>query len=236
MPLLLLGGALAALSLGVLPLSLVPRLALAVVLALLQCGWARRQRWSLSQLLAWLLALAVGVRCWQQSRDALLLVRQAPRQWLVLRHQGRAALVSLKADPSSCSRAAQLAQGLGFPASIGSCCWIRCPRSPTPAGQVWPTRRSISSCRASSCRARGSPSVVSAPIAKAWRCGPGGSVGGCCPIGRPGGVGCGRAAAATRSGWGLFPAPERSRSCADAKPGGPLPVPPADGTRAELAA
>ena len=77
---LLLGGALAALSLGVLPLSLVPRL-----------------------------ALAVGLRCWQQSRDALLLVRQAPRQWLVLRHQGRAALVSLKADPSSCSRAAQLA-------------------------------------------------------------------------------------------------------------------------------
>ena len=54
---LLLGGALAALSLGVLPLSLAPRLALAVVLALLQGGWARRQRWSLSQLVAWLLAL-----------------------------------------------------------------------------------------------------------------------------------------------------------------------------------
>ena len=57
MPLLLLGGALAALCLGVLPLSLSPRLALAVVLGLLQFGWARRQRWSLSQLLAWLLAL-----------------------------------------------------------------------------------------------------------------------------------------------------------------------------------
>jgi len=55
--LLLLGGALAALCLGVLPLSLSPRLALAVVLGLLQFGWARRQRWSLSQLLAWLLAL-----------------------------------------------------------------------------------------------------------------------------------------------------------------------------------
>ena len=54
---LLLGGALVALSLGVLPLPLAPRLALAVVLALLQGGWARRQRWSLSQLLAWLLAL-----------------------------------------------------------------------------------------------------------------------------------------------------------------------------------
>ena len=54
---LLLGGALLALSLGVLPLPLAPRLALAVVLALLQGGWARRQRWSLSQLLAWLLAL-----------------------------------------------------------------------------------------------------------------------------------------------------------------------------------
>ena len=57
MPLLLLGGALAALSLGVLPLPLAPRLALAVVLALLQCGWARRQRWSFSQLLA---ALVLG--------------------------------------------------------------------------------------------------------------------------------------------------------------------------------
>ena len=57
MPLLLLGGALVALSLGVLPLPLAPRLALAVVLALLQGGWARRQRWSLSQLLAWPLAL-----------------------------------------------------------------------------------------------------------------------------------------------------------------------------------
>ena len=54
---LLLGGALAALSLGVLPLPLAPRLALAVVVGLLQCGWARRQRWSFSQLLAWLLAL-----------------------------------------------------------------------------------------------------------------------------------------------------------------------------------
>ena len=54
---MLLGGALLALSLGVLPLSLESRLALAVVLGLLQCGWARRQRWSLSQLLAWLLAL-----------------------------------------------------------------------------------------------------------------------------------------------------------------------------------
>ena len=69
------------------------------------------RRWRLLALP--LLVLAVGLRCWQQSRDALLLVRQAPRQWLVLRHQGRAALVSLKADPSSCARAAQLAQGLG---------------------------------------------------------------------------------------------------------------------------
>ena len=69
------------------------------------------RRWRLLALP--LLALAVGLRCWQQSRDQLLLVRQAPRQWLVLRHQGRAALVSLKADPSSCGRAAQLAQGLG---------------------------------------------------------------------------------------------------------------------------
>lgn len=54
---LLLGGALAALSLGVLPLSLASRLALVVVVGLLQCGWARRKRWSLFQLLAWLLAL-----------------------------------------------------------------------------------------------------------------------------------------------------------------------------------
>ena len=69
------------------------------------------RRWRLLALP--LLPLAVGLRCWQQSRDQLLLVRQAPRQWLVVRHQGRAGLVSLKADPSSCRRAQQLAQGLG---------------------------------------------------------------------------------------------------------------------------
>ena len=221
---------LAQLPIGQLGLLLVVLLLAGLLPWLLPAG----RRWRLLALP--LLALAVGLRCWQQSRDQLLLVRQAPRQWLVLRHQGRAALVSLKADPSSCGRAAQLAKGWGWLALIGCCCWIRCPRSPTPAGQAWLIRRLIASCRASSCRVRGWPSVASAPIAEAWRCGPGGSVGGCCPIGRPGGVGCGRAAAATRSGWGLFPAPERSRSCAGAEPGGPLPVPPADGTRAELAA
>ncbi|MFQ6537617.1 MULTISPECIES: ComEC/Rec2 family competence protein [Aphanothece] len=45
--------------------------------------------------------------------DRLLLVHQGSRDLLVARHQGRAALVSLQADPFSCSRARQLATGLG---------------------------------------------------------------------------------------------------------------------------
>ena len=98
---------LAQLPIGQLGLLLVVLLLAGLLPWLLPAG----RRWRLLALP--LLALAVGLRCWQQSRDQLLLVRQAPRQWLVLRHQGRAALVSLKADPSSCSRAAQLAQGLG---------------------------------------------------------------------------------------------------------------------------
>jgi competence protein ComEC len=46
--------------------------------------------------------------------DQLLLVHEAPRDWLVARHGGRAALITSAADGLSCSRARQLAVGLGI--------------------------------------------------------------------------------------------------------------------------
>jgi len=103
----------AGLPLAQLPIGRLGPLLLLLTLAGLLPWWLpAARRWRL--LLLPLLPLALGLRLWQQSRDQLLLVRQAPRQWIVARHQGRAGLVSLKADPSSCRRAEQLAQGLGI--------------------------------------------------------------------------------------------------------------------------
>ena len=103
----------AGLPLAQLPIGRLGPLLLLLALAGLLPWWLpAARRWRLVVLP--LLPLALGLRLWQQSRDQLLLVRQAPRQWIVARHQGRAGLVSLKADPSSCRRAEQLAQGLGI--------------------------------------------------------------------------------------------------------------------------
>jgi competence protein ComEC len=93
-----------------------PLLVLALALALLGLalpGLGRRWR---------LLAAALGVgvlvvHLLLLSGDQLLLVHQGeggpPRDLLLARHQGRAALVSTRADGFSCRQAGQLAQGLG---------------------------------------------------------------------------------------------------------------------------
>ena len=62
-----------------------------------------------------LVGLAIGSHLLQLWGDQLLLVQAGPRQWLLARHQGRAALISRRADGLSCSRARQLAQVLGVP-------------------------------------------------------------------------------------------------------------------------
>ena len=49
-----------------------------------------------------------------QLRDDLVRVDQWGRQWLVLRHRGRAAMVSSHGDAVSCRKAKRLSYGLGL--------------------------------------------------------------------------------------------------------------------------
>jgi competence protein ComEC len=88
---------------------------LALLLALALAPWllpqGRRWRWAGLGLLA-----LVALLQWQLLRaDQLLWVQDGGRHWLLARHGGRGALISGQADGFSCSRAAQLAQGLGIP-------------------------------------------------------------------------------------------------------------------------
>ncbi len=88
-----------------------PWLALASALALLPWLVPQLRRW---RLWAALLLGCVAAAQFQLLRaDQLLLVEDGSRQWLLARHGGRAALISRRADGLSCSRGAQLAQGLG---------------------------------------------------------------------------------------------------------------------------
>ena len=78
-------------------------------------------------LLPWLLPASTRLRCWSmlllllvvcvqigfQLRDDLVRVEHWGRQWLVLRHRGRAAMVSSHGDALSCRTAKRLSQGLG---------------------------------------------------------------------------------------------------------------------------
>lgn len=57
--------------------------------------------------------LAVVMQGWVQFSDDLIRVEQWGRQWLVLRHRGRAALLSSHGDRLSCHVARQLGTGLG---------------------------------------------------------------------------------------------------------------------------
>ena len=60
-----------------------------------------------------LLLLVVGLQVCAQLRDDLIRVEQWGRQWLVLRHRGRAAMVSSHGDGLSCQMATRLSHGLG---------------------------------------------------------------------------------------------------------------------------
>ncbi|WP_413324630.1 ComEC/Rec2 family competence protein [Synechococcus sp. MIT S9503] len=60
-----------------------------------------------------LLLLVVCSQIGFQLRDDLVRVEQWGRQWLVLRHRGRAAMVSSHGDALSCRIAKRLSQGLG---------------------------------------------------------------------------------------------------------------------------
>ena len=95
-----------------------PLLALGLALALGPWLLPQGRRWRLWS--AALLALVAGVQLQLLRADQLLLVHDGSRQWLVARHAGRAALISRRADGLSCSRATQLAQGLG----VGRYDWV----------------------------------------------------------------------------------------------------------------
>ena len=94
-----------------------PLLVLLLALAMLGLLWPDlKRRWR--RRAAALLALVVAVHLWLLLGDQLLLVHQgfgagSGRDLLLARHRGRAALVSNRADPSSCHQARQLAAALG---------------------------------------------------------------------------------------------------------------------------
>jgi competence protein ComEC len=92
-----------------------PQPILVAGLALGMLGWLlpeldRRWRLLASGLLALVLALHVG----SLRADALWLVRDGDADLLLARHQGRAALLTTRADAGSCRRAQKLAAGLGI--------------------------------------------------------------------------------------------------------------------------
>ncbi len=88
-----------------------PWVVVLVVLALLP--------WALPSLRCWrwrafpLLLLATLVQAGVQLSDDVVLVQQWGRQWLLARHQGRAALMSSHGDLLSCQLAQQLGHGYG---------------------------------------------------------------------------------------------------------------------------
>lgn len=75
-------------------------------------GWGRWRRWRPGGAL--LMALAMALHLLHLQADQLLLVHEGSRDLLVARHGGRGALISRQADGLSCSRARQLALGLGL--------------------------------------------------------------------------------------------------------------------------
>ena len=88
-----------------------PLLVLLLFLGLLPWLLPAQQRWRGLSLL-WLF-LAVCLQVGVQLRDDLIRVEQWGRQWLVLRHRGRAALLSSNGDDLSCRIARRLSHGLG---------------------------------------------------------------------------------------------------------------------------
>ena len=90
-----------------------PWVVLLVVLALLPWALPSLQRWRLRGCL--LLLLATLMQASVQLSDEVVMVRQWGRQWLMARHQGRAALMSSHGDLLSCQLAQQLGHGYGHP-------------------------------------------------------------------------------------------------------------------------
>ena len=88
-----------------------PLLVLLFALGLLPWLLPTAQRWRGLSVLLLLLAVCLQVRF--QLRDDLIRVEQWGRQWLVLRHRGRAALLSSHGDDLSCRIATRLSHGLG---------------------------------------------------------------------------------------------------------------------------
>ena len=88
-----------------------PWVVLLVILALLPWALPSLQRWR------WrafpLLLLATLVQASVQLSNDVMLVQQWGRQWLLARHQGRAALISSHGDLLSCQLAKQLGHGYG---------------------------------------------------------------------------------------------------------------------------
>ena len=69
----------------------------------------RRWRWRLAPLFL----IVVGVQAGERLQDRWIHVEQWGRQWLLLRHRGRAALVATHGDALSCHQAERLSQGMG---------------------------------------------------------------------------------------------------------------------------
>ena len=88
-----------------------PLVVLLLALALIPWWLPTLRRWRCHA--APLALLAVVVQGWVQFSDDLIRIEQWGRHWLVLRHRGRAALLSSHGDGLSCHVARQLGEGLG---------------------------------------------------------------------------------------------------------------------------
>lgn len=84
-----------------------------VVLALLACCLRPSRQMGMPLVLVPLAMLALGLHGAQRLADDVVRVEQWGRQWVLLLHQGRMALISRSGDALSCRIAQQLGQGLG---------------------------------------------------------------------------------------------------------------------------
>ena len=86
-----------------------------VTLAVLSCCARPMRRLRIPLLLVPLGVVAVGAHAAQRMADGVMRVEQWGRQWVLLRHRGRAAFISSSGDGLSCRVARQLGHGLGQP-------------------------------------------------------------------------------------------------------------------------
>ncbi|MGC6482712.1 MAG: ComEC/Rec2 family competence protein [Synechococcus sp.] len=86
---------------------------LVVVLTALSCSSSSARQRGLPRLLLPLTLLTLGLHGAELMADAVIHVEQWGRQWVLLRHRGRAALISSSGDAFSCRVAQQLGHGSG---------------------------------------------------------------------------------------------------------------------------